>query len=432
MHEKPERHETALEPRRVNVFPVEGNYPRRAFPWLSVVVFLVGGAIGIGALLAWQARNTNSIAPVLDAQAVREKEKQIEHETVIARQNEKIATSRARLEALIAEGKGALEQVALFEKELVAWETSIVPLLNDERGRFLAADEACLSAFKAIYNKRRPSQADGASLRRRIETLVSPLELALSAEGTAYTPSEDIRASIERERKAAEALIPAYHEPRTQIEGMIANASQTHTRASLTLEEAIRALDARHAAEQARKIAEAQETERKKADAAISSAKAAQVAQEAKNQVVQIEAKTVADQKRADLEAEKTIDAAERERVKKAAQSADVAKALAPFVSEGYWQPGRRPDQCTEKGPVSFSALQSSGALQDTPRGLQQLLTAGTALPNGRLQDKVRPRWGYPTQVARLSPAQLEALKTAQRYLRDFGPTLVELKVLAP
>lgn len=436
MTDSMKRGDTTLGATRVQVHPV-GAFPpsRRRFPWRGVALFLVAGAGGAGGVLLWQSRN--ALPPVLvvttTAPTLQEKEKLIELETVAARQREKIAVAKAKLQEILDDGEKTLGLLPLFDTEASAWDTNVASLLADDRGRYLAADETYITAFKTLWNQKRPSNSDRDAVRRRVETLLEPVRIALASENAAYAPSEDFLSKLQHERKAVQTLIAAYHEPRMQIEGLVAQASKAKTPAAMTLQDAIRDLDARQAGEQASKIAAAKEAERKKADDAVAAAKAAQVAQEAKDQVARTEAERDAAQKRAEIEKQSLRDTVEREQKNKLAASDEVGRLLRPFLAEGYWQPAKRPEEWLQKGPVSFSGLQTIGALEDTPRGLQQLLTAGTKPPNSAPPpDKVRPRWGYPYHLRSLSPAQIEELKTAQRFLRELGPTMVELKMLSP
>ncbi len=121
-----------------------------------------------------------------------------------------------------------------------------------------------------------------------------------------------------------------------------------------------------------------------------------------------------------------TIAAAERERKISLARSAEVQQLLAPFLADGYWQPGKRQGGF-DKGPVSFSAIGAGGALQPTVGGLRKLMQLGRDK-----KDKERPRWGYPQRINKLSAEQRDELKRAQEYLIELGVVMVELGMLAP
>lgn len=103
-----------------------------------------------------------------------------------------------------------------------------------------------------------------------------------------------------------------------------------------------------------------------------------------------------------------------------------VRALLAPFITPGYWTPR---GYTSDKRPLSYTMLLSEGALDDSPRGLSKLAKFGMAI-----DDKVRPRWklaGGPLAWYKV-PESLEKVKTAQQHLIEFGPILVELKLLSP
>jgi len=119
------------------------------------------------------------------------------------------------------------------------------------------------------------------------------------------------------------------------------------------------------------------------------------------------------------------LDQAERDRRLAEAQSDEVRRLLAPFLVDGYYQPGNRRGTF-KKGPVSRSALASAGALSDSTYGLTRLLDYGTDPA-----DKLRPRWPFPRLLHMLTDNQRDQLDKAHKYLIDLSPTLVELKLLA-
>jgi hypothetical protein len=118
------------------------------------------------------------------------------------------------------------------------------------------------------------------------------------------------------------------------------------------------------------------------------------------------------------------------------AQTAAVKAALAPFITPGMWQvgPGFGPRiiSGTTPRPMSLSALQQSGCLEDSTHGLVRLWYVASSS-----YDKMRPRWpilGNPRNptMELQDPNKLNRVKTAQDYLNRLGPTMVELGILDP
>jgi hypothetical protein len=138
----------------------------------------------------------------------------------------------------------------------------------------------------------------------------------------------------------------------------------------------------------------------------------------------------------ADLDAADVRSKADRAKLIARAKSPDVQRYLATFLAKGYTQPvgnnmGIRYERMTQETPISFSRLQTSGALENSMQGLKTLnliASEGWSPPN-KWHD--RPAW----QIALDQPftkSDQEFVQRAQDLLRELGPTLVDLKMLAP
>lgn len=128
---------------------------------------------------------------------------------------------------------------------------------------------------------------------------------------------------------------------------------------------------------------------------------------------------------------------ADKVRLVQRCRDPQVQKLLAPFLAHGMWQPGDRKGnpQVRERGPMSFSGIQATGALQPTPDGLKELLYLGNATVKSSIHknpDTERPHWGFSFSAKRLSESDWDQIRKAQSLLNELGPTFVELKLLAP
>lgn len=144
-------------------------------------------------------------------------------------------------------------------------------------------------------------------------------------------------------------------------------------------------------------------------------------------------------------EIQKIEEQAEVTRLRAIAQSPETTALLAPFLAEGYWQPGdRRNDIGLELRPMSWSRLKSFGVTNPTPDGLAQLIavvnTRGFAgqvsgantSRGGKHNDTMRPKLSLGTTFGQIDDAEREKLAEMQRLLRELGPTLVDLGMLDP
>lgn len=111
----------------------------------------------------------------------------------------------------------------------------------------------------------------------------------------------------------------------------------------------------------------------------------------------------------------------------------EIRRLLSPFISPGYTQPNKSAidwPTTTEKAPVSLSGLERVGALQQTMKGLQNLMNCGLKA-SGSSQE--RPFGSFPGDDNRLTlPKTIAVLKRAQALLRIHGRALVEERLLSP
>ena len=115
---------------------------------------------------------------------------------------------------------------------------------------------------------------------------------------------------------------------------------------------------------------------------------------------------------------------AQRVILREKASDPTVLAKISPFTTPGYYQLNRT---STEKKPLSFSQLQTVGALSPDMKGLKTLLSIAWTS-----NDRVRPRWSMNPTLFQKSPAQLEKVKEAQALLIELGPVLVEKGLLEP
>lgn len=138
-------------------------------------------------------------------------------------------------------------------------------------------------------------------------------------------------------------------------------------------------------------------------------------------------------------------DEAEAIRLRQLAQSPVNQEKLRPFTTPGQWQPGiRRPKPAAEIIPMSLSAIDGFGALNRDEEGLRRLLAIINADGVGpipvtqgqgnrkRHLDEMRPKWGFPDRFKDLTADQVRQVREVQQLLIELGPTMVELKLLAP
>jgi hypothetical protein len=143
---------------------------------------------------------------------------------------------------------------------------------------------------------------------------------------------------------------------------------------------------------------------------------------EAQRKLAEQQARTAQEAALARTKEEEALRIAQRQQ----ASTVEVQGKLAPFITPGYVQVEGR---SYNKRPYSYSALQGSGALNESDAGLRKLAAIASAQ-----KDDVRPRWKLQRgPVLFLGVAsEREKVTEVQQLLRTLGPVLVELKLLDP
>jgi len=125
------------------------------------------------------------------------------------------------------------------------------------------------------------------------------------------------------------------------------------------------------------------------------------------------------------------------EKVKLLAEAKDPAiqRLLAPLLAKGFTQPGQR-ERTLEATPVSFRAIQATGALDRSDDGLFMLAKMCSVRMAGKGSTYTnknwdRPTWGFPNDWRQWTNEQRQQLLKAQDAINRLGPTLVELGMLA-
>ncbi len=331
---------------------------------------------------------------------------------------EDLALATSRYSELLE--KGSRTQTALDELRRLhtQWNTEVMALLQSEDGRFLAADEADVKAFRAHVESMNPVSEDTiGNLSTSLNTLIAPVKTAMTEGSVAGMPNPELVTRLaDLDVRIQDSLLP-YESAVSAIQALAATAKSRGTRGMQTLQQEVDVLKSAEAAARAAKI----ESARLEAEEEVT-----QQLAKAEQDLVRVQG----EKKRQELEsqAHELRAQAEADAIKARATNSDTIKRLAPFVkktkvifecyspSNCRWIPGQ-----TLAAPLSFGALTRLGALEPTQLGFEQLQSVATSYENDR------PKWGSAD-----TPEDWERVKDNQKLLRELGPTLVELGHLAP
>lgn len=335
----------------------------------------------------------------------------------INQQQETLALAKSMYMKLINDGagvRGALDELRHLNGQ---WETDILPLLQSNDGKFLAADGESVGAFREHFGTVQPvPKGTIEQLELELSTLLAPIDSAVKSGTVASTPDPQFAPMLaEISSKVQNAVLP-YKEAVPALQALAAKAKSKGVSGEKTLQQALDELihaDVLTRAERieaARKETEAAMTEKMaQAEQELVRAKREQEIQAAKDEAARVDSQTEAD----------TLTAK--------ANNPDTLKRLEPFVTKGNFVLEQSSRQYiwrrseTEPLPLSFKAITLRSALEPTENGLKSLM--GIALdPNND-----RPAWARAA-----SQKDWDWIRENQKLLKELGPTLVSLGHLAP
>jgi hypothetical protein len=292
------------------------------------------------------------------------------------------------------------------------WESEIAPLLTSEDGKFLTAQPDYVKAFSGYYHVPHATQRDVDRLRESLTTLTKPLKAALGDSDSTYVPKPDFMTQLETYKDKAVFLESSYDEPIRMIKAILARAQKEGKKGTDTLSAAVDQLAADTALEKGQELAA--QLKAKQEETAKRMGEAQQQTLDDRANLAEKAAKQ--DSKIAEAQADKEAQI-------KLAKSPDIQKRLAPFITPGMTQIGRNRtfrNPPNEAHPLSFSDITQVGALTPTDEGRKELVWIATYYRNDR------PKWTKP-----VTSEEWKWVKENQDYLRNLGPILVELGMLA-
>lgn len=322
------------------------------------------------------------------------------------------------------------ERCREWKAAVADWRKTVKPLLENDKGRIVAADPDTVRNFRAIYNDSLSEQSRCDEIEATLDSLTVNLAEVLNDTNSTYVPEEAAFTQIRDLNTEASNAVASHDTATKQIESLVLAAEKNFKPADKTL---LAAIAEQEQADQMASIAEARERmdrARRQAAAQVSAAEeeAVKVAGEteakrilAAVEAAKIEQQAAAERDKAAAEKQKKIAAMQRD-------MGDIKRYLAPFIAKGYAQPnGYHNTQMADEVPVSLSRLASSGALKSTREGMEQLMRYATVQND-------RAHGGFPQYVGGdLAWAQTNKafVKRAQELLNAHGEALVAEGILS-
>ena len=362
----------------------------------------------------------------------------LEHAFRLSQQEKSIA--RVSLLDADAKARQAEAATAQFQTEYDKWHQTTAALLATDEGKRIAAERDSLEKFYGFYTKQPSSARSPAELRQDLNTVMPNIKQALEANDSPYKPGENVISTITKVTSHAQEAAEVFRMANRQVQALLASAPQPVADDTPLLKHALDALQIELAQQRnertqqliqedlqdnAQRVAAAKRAEGKvlaDADIAASEKYAEMGAKNIEDALRQAHEKYQADRAAAEAERKRKL---HEQRYKDA--RADIQRYLSCFFLDGYTQPkGAAGETITTKGPVSLTALRTSGLLTDDIQHLSYL---------SHFTNRVSKR--QPSSIPLLRRATpeanaLEQTKRAQDLLKEFGDDLVKDGLLAP
>jgi len=357
------------------------------------------------------------------------------------------ASAEAQNMAVQARAEQVAQDLKTLAAELTGWHTRFTSLMTAEEGKRIVAAGTYLDFFSALSEKSRPSENQLAVWRDQIDKLLEPLKSASTKKNETFVAPKDYVQLIDQIAKEVRQALDDLQQDRALLDVVLRDTAKVDP-ADMTLNEAL----ARRREEEIRvfsqRVSQARQSALESSGKLLEDAEAQRVAASAAKQKQIIDN----ERQRLELDTQALKDQAEAAQQSFAAQQAkaklvremeadmdEIRNLLRPFIEPGFKQPLDYINfQATlEKGPVSFSKIKGTGALDNTMEALTKLMSIGTSKGNDR------PRGGFPVfhytvpttklrDFLEKDPKMREKLQRAQELLNKYGPLLVERGMLSP
>ncbi|MBX3412772.1 MAG: hypothetical protein KF708_08795 [Pirellulales bacterium] len=324
------------------------------------------------------------------------------------------AHAKSRQRTFLAKGREITLLLDTCDDEIKQWNERVRPLLENDDGRKIASNVDLVSRFRAAYQQDRPSQELVQSYRESLEDMLSPIRLAFEIPENTSLPTAASADELSRMLVDLRRIRDELRVPRQRAEAVSAESKQLAMH-STTLQAAIDALTHSELLDDSKIIDDEVVKARREAAEKLAKSKADLIRKSTDDTIMRDESD------------------AERARLTAKAKSPDIQRILRPFTDKGYVQPYNQGGvvgfkKTTVHSPMSYTAIESLGALEPTMKGLNAL----NALAIGNTLNDRATRWQFHVYSENWSRSDQDYLQKVQDTLRELGQTLVELEMLAP
>ncbi len=346
------------------------------------------------------------------------------------------ALQRARTIQLSAQVKVVMGLLEKLEQQQKRWQNEVEPLLENEAGRRIAANQEAVRTFRNVYRGERTGAVEVAGIRSAARALAEPIEMVLADKKAVLDENTEFKKALsEIESQLRETLSP-WRKANAMVQVLVKESTSREptTEPLRGVMESLETAELRHRAQQV--AAKTQEAE----DVLIEELAASQTRLnelDARKQLAEEDLQ--ATHKEAhnhslnteQLALAKQIAAARKKAKRQLELQADlpeIRSTLVPFITHGHKQlQDGEWVYLEEKEPISLKGLQAAGVLKDEQMSFQRLYFIGGGRENDRPNGPFRSYIG-----GHIHDPDMPLVRKVQRLLLSYGDLLVDLHMLSP
>ena len=315
------------------------------------------------------------------------------------------------------------------------WIESLALLQSNVAGKKVAVNQERLYEFHSLMKEEHFTEQQLANWEQTISTCLVPIELSIQTKDRDYVPDQSLLVPVLDASASIKNVIRKMELDQRSL-NFLFTQTESETPGELSLQQALIQLQNQIDSKRLKEVAIA----RKKIEEEYSQ----QMAELDREKTRLVQEKKVKDKEHENeklrLEAVKAVAMQKKEREKIIAlqrfeqEYLKMKTLLLCFTAKDYTQVS--PDQIdaytntTRKEAASLSAIRSRGALEDSTEGVIAMYKVG----GERYSTNKRPLGGLTAydyyKREKLSPSEIERLKTVQQFLREYGEIMVEQGLL--
>lgn len=359
-----------------------------------------------------------------------------------------------RLDQVIRQGERTLAGLDSLEELILATERTHQELLTGEPGRRAASDESLVEQYHAVISSGPLDSGIVERLRPQVEGLLEPLRQAKARTVSGYTPSEELLGNLGDIDVELGTATSAWSGRNRRLASLVRLAPAKAPAGTPTLDEAVKRLEDKWAAERNRletdhlakvraeedaadvalteKLARAKAAAQRDTTEAVAKANEESIRELGKVQADAITGATAQTVREAEAAKAAAVAAAKKAQLEREFETdrPEIERMLRPFLADGRTQPGGYGfEPATTVGPVSLGKLQGMQVLHPTIESQKTLYYITSA---NKMND--RDLGAFPDYVGGEQDfrAKQAVIQKAQALLIKYGSLMVEKKMLLP